>query len=80
MPISPFPYIDRMKDRRTLLLYTLYDLSFPLDLSRVLVNEFKRRQLPHEVAVLPCGHYSIGRTPFKYVDGFTLCRFLNRAL
>ena len=80
MPISPFPYIDRMKDRRTLLLYTLYDLSFPLDLSRVLVNEFRRRQLPHQVAVLPCGHYSIGRTPFKYVDGFTLCRFLNRAL
>ena len=80
MPISPFPYIDRLKEKQSLLLYTLYDLTFPLELSRVLVQEFRSRAVPHRVAVLPCGHYSIGVTPFKYFDGFTLCRFLNRAL
>jgi len=80
MPISPFPYIDRMQDRRALLVYALYDLTFPLELSRVLVEEFRGRNVPHTVAVLPCGHYSTGVTPFKYLDGFTLCRFLNRAL
>jgi len=32
------------------------------------------------VAVLPCGHYSTGITPFKWIDGITLCRFLSRSL
>ncbi|HJR58407.1 MAG TPA: hypothetical protein VJ813_03375 [Vicinamibacterales bacterium] len=80
MPISPWPYIDRLRDRRSLLVYALYDLSFPLDLSRMLVKEFQARGVPHEVAVLPCGHYSTGVTPFKYLDGLTLCRFLARKL
>jgi hypothetical protein len=80
MPISPFPYIERMRTKRTLLVYARYDLTFPIDLSRTLVSEFRRQEIPHQVAVLPCGHYSTGLTPFKYLDGFTLCRFLNRAL
>lgn len=80
MPISPFPYIERMHGKRTLLVYARYDLTFPIDLSRTLVDEFRRRNVPHEVAVLPCGHYSTGLTPFKYLDGFTLCRFLSRSL
>ena len=36
--------------------------------------------LPHQRLVLPCGHYSTGVTPFKWMDGLTLCRFLNRTL
>lgn len=80
MPISPFPYIDRLADRQTLLVYALYDLTFPLELSRVLIHEFRRRRVPHDVAMLPCGHYSTGATPFKYLDAYKLCTFLNRTL
>jgi hypothetical protein len=80
MPISPFPYLDRVRDRRVLLVYARYDLTFPVDLSRLLVGEFRRRGIDHELAVLPCGHYSTGVTPFKWMDGLVLCRFLNRAL
>jgi hypothetical protein len=36
--------------------------------------------VPHDVSVLPCGHYSTGKTPFKYWDGWVLTRFLRRAL
>lgn len=79
-PISPFSYLDRLQQTRTLLVYARYDLTFPVDLSRELVNEFRARQLPHEVSVLPCGHYSIGYTPFKYFDGYVLTRFLRKAL
>jgi hypothetical protein len=79
-PISPRWYIDRVRDRRTLLVYARYDLTFPVDLSRDLVNEFRERGVEHELAVLPCGHYSTGKTPFKYLDGLILCRFLKRAL
>jgi hypothetical protein len=79
-PISPWSYLDRVRDTRTLLVYARYDLTFPVDLSRTLVDEFARRGLPHEVAALPCGHYSTGSAPFKYLDGYVLTKFLLRNL
>jgi pimeloyl-ACP methyl ester carboxylesterase len=79
-PISPFSYLDHVRDIRTLLVYARYDLTFPVDLSRLLVDEFRARRIPHEVAVLPCGHYSTGVAPFKFVDAYWLTRFLRRTL
>jgi dienelactone hydrolase len=79
-PISPFSYLDRVRNVRTLLVYARYDLSFPVDLSRILVREFRRRDLPHQVAALPCGHYSTGAVPFKFLDGYLLTRFLLKNL
>ena len=79
-PISPFPYLDQVSHARTLLVYAKYDLTFPVDLSRMLVEEFKRRGVPHEVAVLPCGHYSTGMAPFKFLDAYLLVRFLRQNL
>jgi dienelactone hydrolase len=79
-PISPHPYLEQVRHARTLLVYAKYDLTFPLDLSESLVEEFRRRQVPHEVAVLPCGHYSTGMAPFKFLDAYYLVRFLRRAL
>ncbi len=80
MPISPFPYLERVQGKHVLLVYARYDLTFPVALSKMLVNEFRRRDIDHEVAVLPCGHYSTGVTPFKWIDGLILCRFLNKSL
>jgi hypothetical protein len=79
-PISPASYFDRIGHARTLLVYARYDLTFPVDLSLELVEEFRRRKLPHETAALPCGHYSTGTAPFKYLDGYLLTRFLLRNL
>ncbi|MGE3189781.1 MAG: RcgR family putative quorum lactone hydrolase [Vicinamibacterales bacterium] len=79
-PISPWSYMDRVGDRRTLLVYAKYDLTFPVDLSRDLVREFRRRGLAPVVRVLPCGHYSTGEAPFKYLDAFYLGRFLTKNL
>jgi hypothetical protein len=80
LPISPLPYIERVRGRKILLIYARYDLTFPVHLSQMLVNEFRMRDIPHRLAVLPCGHYSTGVTPFKWMDGLALCRFLSRAL
>jgi pimeloyl-ACP methyl ester carboxylesterase len=79
-PISPHWYLDRLRDRRTLLVYARYDLTFPVDLSQDLVRSFGERGVPHEVAVLPCGHYSTGKAPFKFWDGWILTRFLKKQL
>jgi hypothetical protein len=79
-PISPRGYLERLRDRQTLLVYARYDLTFPRDLSEDLVRAFRDLGIPHEVAVLRCGHYSTGRAPFKFVDGWILARFLKKAL
>jgi hypothetical protein len=79
-PISPRTYLERVRDRNTLLLYAHYDLTFPVDLSRDLVRAFADLGIPHEVATLRCGHYTTGKTPFKYLDGWILTRFLKRSL
>ena len=79
-PISPRSYLERLRNRKTLLVYARYDLTFPVDLSEDLVRAFKDLDIPHEVAVLRCGHYSIGKAPFKFVDGYILTRFLRKTL
>ena len=76
-PINPWSYLDRIRATRTLLVYARYDLTFPVDLSRVLIGEFNRRGLPHDVAALPCGHYSTGVAPFNVMDAYVLIRFLR---
>jgi len=80
LPISPLPFLDRVRGRPILLVYALYDLTFPVDLSRKLVDAFRTHAIPHQLAVLPCGHYSTGKLPFNLVDGLTLCRFLAKQL
>ena len=79
-PISPWSYLDRIEKKTTLMVYAKYDLTFPVDLSLELINELRRRGAPLDVSVLPCGHYSTGSAPFKYLDGWYLGRFLATKL
>jgi hypothetical protein len=60
-------------------IYAKYDLTFLPEFSRQTVEEFARHGLDHKVVVLPCGHYSTGETPFKYMDGWQLASFLRTA-
>ncbi|MDP7338690.1 MAG: hypothetical protein QF786_05180, partial [Vicinamibacterales bacterium] len=80
LPISPHPYIGRLRDTPALLVYARYDLSFPVRLSRRLIADFERFGIRHDVTVLPCGHYTTGRAPFKWMDGYALVQFLRRTL
>ena len=80
LPISPQPYVPRLRDTQVLLVYARYDLSFPAGLSRRLVVRFRRCGVPHRAFVLPCGHYTTGIAPFNWLDGYVLVRFLARTL
>ncbi len=79
-PISPMTYLDRVATTATLLVYARWDLTFPPDLSRDLIAEFRQRGQDPEVALLPCGHYTTGYGPFKILDAYYLTRFLRRHL
>ena len=79
--ISPAAYYDKFAARakKSLLVYASYDLTFPPELSREIVVEFQRRHLDYKVAVLPCGHYTSGETPFKFLDAWYMARFLEQS-
>jgi dienelactone hydrolase len=79
-PISPWSYLERAGRADTLLVYAKYDLTFPVDLSKMLVDGWRRRDPAVTVATLPCGHYTTGEAPFKFLDGYYLGRFLRRRL
>jgi hypothetical protein len=32
------------------------------------------------VVALPCGHYTLGEAPFKYIDGYKVVSFVLRNL
>ncbi|MGB9180783.1 MAG: hypothetical protein WCB68_16240, partial [Pyrinomonadaceae bacterium] len=71
-PISPLPFIRRlceMPKRPMRFIAARYDLTFPLDLSQGVIAETKRLGLDLDVSWLPCGHYTSGERPWKYLDG-----------
>jgi len=81
LAISPASYFDKfaLHPKKSLLVYAAYDLTFPPGLSREIIAAFKRRNLDYKVAVLPCGHYTSGETPFKFLDAWHIARFLEAA-
>lgn len=84
--ISPIYYYDKFAgpaaagpDKKSLLVYADYDLTFPREYSLEVVKAFRQYGVDFEERVLPCGHYTTGETPFKYMDGWYLGSFVYRA-
>jgi len=66
--------------KRSKFIYTRYDTTFPVHLSRQVIEGARKHKWDHDVTVLPCGHYTMGEFPFKYVTGYEICSFLKRNL
>ena len=81
-PISPFPYIPRLRGTAKKLLFVSgrYDLSFRPELSEPVWAAFEAQGICYERLELPCGHYTLARAPFSYWAGLRAARFLRRAL
>lgn len=83
MPISPMAYMDKlaqMPPRPQRYIYTLYDLTFPLDLSLDMLKAIKAHKIKHTKTVIPCGHYTLGEKPWVYIDGYKIISFLRKHL
>jgi dienelactone hydrolase len=83
---SPVSYFERFlgpgghaAGKNSLVVYARYDLTFPLEYSLQVVDAFRSRGVQFEPRVLPCGHYTTGETPYKYIDGWYLGWFVYRA-
>lgn len=82
MCISPPSYWERYTKQRknSKFIYTRYDTTFPVHLSEQVIAGARKHEWDHEVATLPCGHYTMGEFPFKYVAGYQICAFVKRNL
>ena len=78
--ISPSAHAARLaRERRPVLFISAkYDLSFLPDLARIFFDDCDRYNVPARKVFLPCGHYTLGRTPFKYIDAFHIISFFRR--
>jgi len=82
MAISPPNYIDRYARMRkkSLFIYARYDTTFPVRFSRQVIEKARELGLDHKSVELLCGHYTMGETPFKFIDGYHICNYLKRNL
>jgi hypothetical protein len=80
--ISPCSYVDRFArfDKTSLFIYATCDTTFLPEYSRAMLEEMRKRRVRHKAVVLPCGHYTLGEAPFKYLDGYHICSFLLKSL
>ncbi|MBI1745547.1 MAG: abhydrolase domain-containing 18 [Acidobacteria bacterium] len=80
--ISPYPFVERVAgDRQVLMISGKYDLSFLPHLSQELFAECRRLSLSNfKVALLPCGHYTLGNFPFNYIAALRMVRHLLKNL
>lgn len=83
LPISPLAYMDKlakMPTRPQRYIYTLYDLTFPVDLSRDVMRSLREHGIEHSAVKIPCGHYTLGEKPWVYLDGWKIVSFLRKHL
>ena len=82
-PISPVPFIPRlldMKPRPMRFIAARYDLTFPADLSRKVIDEVKSLGIDLDVVWLPCGHYTTAELPWKAIDAWKIATFFRKHL
>lgn len=82
MAISPTAYFDKFaaKKKKSMFLYAQYDTTFLPALSRDTIKMCREYGLDFREVVLPCGHYTLGESPFKFIDGYQLVNFVLRNL
>jgi dienelactone hydrolase len=65
--------------RKSLVVHATYDLTFLKSYSLAVLEAFRSHGADFESRVLPCGHYTTGETPYKFMDGWFLGSFVYRA-
>jgi hypothetical protein len=79
--ISPVSYMDKFaaSAKKVLVVHATYDLTFRQEFSLQVLECFRAAGLDFVSKVLPCGHYTTGETPYKFIDGWYLGSFVYSA-
>lgn len=81
-PISPIPYIAKLRGsgQKLLAVSGKYDPTFWYEYSQQFFAAVRGQNVECETVSLPCGHYSLGEAPFKWIAGWKFGRFLRKNL
>jgi hypothetical protein len=81
-PISPFAYVPKLTGagKKILTIWGRYDPTFSPQFTKEFLAELRRNRVPFANLPLPCGHYSLGVSPFSYVVGYRFGTFLRDSL
>ncbi|HEV2273921.1 MAG TPA: abhydrolase domain-containing 18 [Acidobacteriaceae bacterium] len=79
--VSPANYMDEFaaNPKKVLVVHATYDLTFLPEYSLQVIESFRSRGVDFISRVLPCGHYTTGETPYKFMDGWYLGAFVYSA-
>jgi hypothetical protein len=79
--VSPMAFMEKFaaSPKRTLVVHATYDLTFLREFSLDVLKNFDRHNVDYVSKVLPCGHYTTGETPYKYIDGWYLGSFIYQS-
>jgi dienelactone hydrolase len=79
--VSPSYYMEKFAahPKRVLVVHATYDLTFLREFSLEVLASFRKHSVDFVSKVLPCGHYTTGETPYKFLDGWYLGTFVHRA-
>ena len=79
--VSPMAYMERFaaNPKQVLVVHATYDLTFLEEFSQDVLRNFERHGVDYVAREMPCGHYTIGETPYKYLDAWYLSTFIRGA-
>ncbi len=79
--ISPANYMLEFAahPKKVLVVHATYDLTFLKEYSLQVLESFRELGVDYVSKVLPCGHYTTGETPYKFIDGWYLGSFVYSA-
>ncbi len=79
--ISPVSYMGRFAEheKKVLVIHARYDLTFLPEYSDQVLANFAKRGVEFVSKVLPCGHYTTGEFPYKFIDGWHIGSFVYSA-
>ena len=80
--ISPVNYIQKYAahPRQAKFIYTKYDTTFLPEFSKSIIEAIGKTGVDHHVVELACGRYTMGETPFKFIDGYHIVSHFKRYL
>src|SRR5271154_1422093 len=78
---SPINYMQGFaaQPKKVLVVHAKYDLTFLPEYSLEVLRRFAELGIDYVSKILPCGHYTTGETPYKFIDGWYLGSFVHSA-
>lgn len=81
--ISPVNYMAKFAahtHKHSLFIYAKYDTTFRPEFSERIMECVREHGIKHRLKILPCGHYTVGESPFKFIDGYLIVSTFLRQL